>query len=414
MLKTADGQPLAKSIDKANKKRQWKAFFLTFPLLVFLFINFLLPIGDMMLRSIDNTVTAQYMPKTIEALKNWDGEELPDESVFAALAQDFHEGAKNKTIGKVGKRLNFEKSGMSSLFRKTSRKAKRFKLDEITNFKETFIDINKDWEDINTWRLIHRESGKYTSSHLLSSVDFKKSDEGNIEFKNSQERIHVMLFWRTIWVSALITLLTVLLGYPIAYLMANISANKANLLMILVLLPFWTSLLVRTSSWIAILQTQGVLNDLLVWSGIISEENRIQLVYNMTGTFIAMTHILLPFMVLPLYSVMKTIPQSYTRAATSMGASKWTTFWKVYMPQTISGIGAGGILVFILAIGYYITPALVGGRTGVLISNIIAYHMQGSLNWGLASALGVVLLVLVTIFYSIYNKFIGIDKMKLG
>ena len=158
--------------------------------------------------------------------------------------------------------------------------------------------------------------------------------------------------------------------------------------MIMVLLPFWTSRLVRTTSWIVLLQTEGVLNDIAVWVGVISDDNRLQMIYNMTGTVVAMVHILLPFMVLPLFSVMKTISPSYVRAAKSLGATPSRAFWTVYFPQTVPGIGAGSLLVFILSIGYYITPALVGGRTGQLISNFIAYHMQSSLNWGLAAALG--------------------------
>jgi putative spermidine/putrescine transport system permease protein len=196
--------------------------------------------------------------------------------------------------------------------------------------------------------------------------------------------------------------------------MAHQPARIANLLMILVLLPFWTSLLVRTSSWIVMLQQQGVLNDILVGLGIISDGNRLTMVYNQTGTIVAMTHILLPFMVLPLYSIMKTIPPSYMRAARSLGANQWTAFWRVYVPQTTAGIGAGGVLVFIISIGYYITPALVGGQSGQMISNFIAFHMQRSLNWGLAAALGTLLLVAVVLLYYLYNRLIGVDRLKLG
>ena len=153
---------------------------------------------------------------------------------------------------------------------------------------------------------------------------------------------------------------------------------------------------------------------MLVALNIISEDGRIQMIYNQTGTLVAMTQILLPFMILPLYSVMKTISPSYMRAARSLGASPLKAFVRVYMPQTPPGIGAGCLLVFILSIGYYITPALVGGRSGQLISNFIAYHMKSSLNWGLAAALGTILLVAVLILYWLYNKIIGIDKMKLG
>jgi putative spermidine/putrescine transport system permease protein len=206
----------------------------------------------------------------------------------------------------------------------------------------------------------------------------------------------------------------ILLGYPIAFLLATLPMRTSNVLMILVLLPFWTSLLVRTSAWKVLLQNQGVVNDFLVWIGIIADGSRLELINNVTGTVIAMTHILLPFMILPLYSVMKTIPPTYMRAAKSMGANDFMAFRRVYFPQSIPGIGAGSILVFILAIGYYITPEIVGGTKGVFISNRIAYHISSSLNWGLGAALGAILLVVVLALYWLYDKFVGIDNVKLG
>ena len=211
-----------------------------------------------------------------------------------------------------------------------------------------------------------------------------------------------------------VTVYCLLLGYPIAYLLATLPNRTSNLLMILVLLPFWTSILVRTTAWIAMLQSQGVLNDVFVFFGVTGDDARFSLIYNKLGTLIAMTHILLPFMVLPLYSVMKGIPPSYVRAAKSLGATNWTAFWRVYAPQTVPGIGAGAILVFIVAIGYYITPALVGGQDGQMISNFIDFHMRRSLNWNLAAALGTVLLVVVLVLYWVYDRIVGIDNMKLG
>ena len=184
--------------------------------------------------------------------------------------------------------------------------------------------------------------------------------------------------------------------------------------MILVLLPFWTSLLVRTSSWIVLLQEKGVVNEILVNLGLVDNANRLEIIHNSTGTIIAMTHILLPFMILPLYSVMKTISPSYMRAARSMGATAFTAFRRVYFPQTVPGIGAGAILVFILSIGYYITPELVGGTTGTFISTesptTFKVHWTGA--WG--AALGSLLLVLVLILYWCYDRIVGIDNMKLG
>jgi len=248
----------------------------------------------------------------------------------------------------------------------------------------------------------------------MAALDRTYDKDGHIAMQPEERQIYITLFLRTIWVSLLITVLCILLAYPISYLMATLPLRISNLLMVLVLLPFWTSLLVRTTSWIVLLQTEGVLNDILVALGIIGNENRIQMIYNMTGTVVAMTHILLPFMVLPLYSVMKTISPSYVRAARSLGATPARAFWKVYFPQSVPGIGAGSILVFILAVGYYITPALVGGQSGQLISNFIAFHMQKSLNWGLAAALGGILLAGVLALYWLYNKLVGIDNMKMG
>ena len=228
------------------------------------------------------------------------------------------------------------------------------------------------------------------------------------------KQVLVKLFIRTLKMSLIITGMCILLGYPVAWLLANLSNRTSNLLLILVLLPFWTSLLVRTSAWKVMLQNQGVINDLLVWIGLITEGSRLEIINNQFGTIVAMTHILLPFMILPMYSVMKTIPPSYLRAAKSLGATNWTAFWRVYFPQSVPGIGAGSILVFILAIGYYITPEIVGGTDGIFISNRIAYHISSSLNWGLASALGAILLGVVLILYWVYDKIVGIDNVKLG
>ena len=203
--------------------------------------------------------------------------------------------------------------------------------------------------------------------------------------------------------------------YPVAHLLAVLPLRTSNLLMILVLLPFWTSLLVRTTSWIALLQREGVINDILAWLGLIDNHQRLQMIYNQTGTVVAMTHILLPFMILPLYSVMRPIPPSYARAARSLGATSWTTFRRIYFPQTLPGIGAGSMLVFILAVGYYITPALVGGASGQLISNQVAYFITGAgNNWSLGCAIAGILLAAILLLYWLYDRLVGIDNMKLG
>jgi putative spermidine/putrescine transport system permease protein len=168
-----------------------------------------------------------------------------------------------------------------------------------------------------------------------------------------------------------------------------------------VLLPFWTSLLVRTTAWVVLLQNKGIVNDSLIALGVLQEPT--QLIYNRIGVCVAMTHVLLPFMILPLYSVMRGISPSFVRAARSLGSPPTTAFLRVYLPQCLPGIGAGCLLVFVLALGYYITPALVGGAGDQMIAYFIAFYTTSTINWGLASALGVVLLVATLVLCATYN-----------
>ncbi|MBT6137335.1 MAG: ABC transporter permease [Rhodospirillaceae bacterium] len=411
MLRTADGVPLKQALARATRVNKIKAFLLVAPLLVFILITFIVPILDMMTRSVSSPEVVDALPKTIAELVKWDGTDLPPEAAFAAMAAEMSDKKNKFYLGKAAARLNFQKSGFRSLFNKSQRKIKRVKQGP---FKDAFAKIDKRWAQSATWNIIRNASGRYTDVHYLNAIDMNRDPAGEIAAQPKIKRIYVTLFERTIYVSFGVTILCLILAYPISYLLATLPLKTSNLLMILVLLPFWTSLLVRTTAWIVLLQANGVLNDLFVFFGIVNDENRIRMIYNMTGSLIAMTHILMPFMVLPLYSVMKTISPTYMRAARSLGANPFTAFVRVYMPQTVPGIGAGSILVFILAIGYYITPALVGGQSGQLISNLIEYHMKKSLNWGLAAALGGLLLIGILVLYWLYNRIVGIDKMKFG
>ena len=413
-LVTADGTPLKISLARAQRRSKIVAFMMVFPLLLFITIAFIGPIADMLMLSIDNTIVKEILPKSTETLQSWDeySGELPDEAVFAAIVADIKKAKATKQHTKIGSRFNYESSGFSSLFRKTGRKVKKIKKPP---YKEALIKADKRWGEIYTWQVIKQNSSSYTGGYYLAASDYKREfSSGNIKSLESKDSIYLKLFFRTIVLSTLITFLTFVIGFPLSYMLSQVSTRISNILIIFVLLPFWTSLLVRTTSWIALLQQEGVINDFLILVGIINEEGRLAMIHNATGTVVAMTHILLPFMILPLFSVMKTIPKSYVRAAVSLGAHPWKAFWKVYFPNTGPGIGAGSILVFILAIGYYITPALVGGSSGTFISNRIAYHISSSLNWGLGAALGVILLGIVLALFMLYDRIVGIDNMKLG
>ena len=410
ILRTADGKPLKAALQRASAVARRRAFWLVLPLLAFVVITFVVPIGQMLSRSVTNDAFSANMPQLVAWFEaNPEGTE-PDEAAFAALAADLTNAAAERTIGSVATRINYDVSGTRSLFTSAGRKAKKLE----APFKESVVAMDPKWGEPIVWAAMRNASAKLTTSFYQAAMDRKLSAKGVFEKAPEDLQVYLKLFGRTLALSAVVTFLCLLLGYPVAHLLASLPMRKSSLLMILVLLPFWTSLLVRTTSWMVLLQEQGILNNTLVGLGIITDENRFALMYNQAGTIIAMTHILLPFMILPLYSVMKTIPVSYTRAARSLGATSWTTFRRIYVPQTVPGIGAGGILVFILAVGYYITPALVGGATGTLISNQIAFHMQDSLNWSLAAALAAMLLGAVLALYWVYDRLVGIDNMKLG
>ncbi|MDR6997826.1 ABC transporter permease [Neobacillus niacini] len=227
-----------------------------------------------------------------------------------------------------------------------------------------------------------------------------------------KESAYFLVLWNTIKVSFLITGITLILGYPVSYMLSSVSEQWRNILLIFVLLPFWTSFLVRTYAWMVILQKEGIVNKILLALGIISEP--LTLVHNSVGVIIGLTHVLLPFMILPLYSVMRGIDMDLVKAAQSLGASPFKTFLKVFLPLSIPGIAAGSILVFIISIGYYVTPALLGGSKDTMISQLIAQQIGEQLNWGFGSAIAVILLAVVFLLLYLFNKFVGMDKISFG
>ena len=384
---------------------------LTLPLVAFIGVTFVVPLATMLVRSVYDPVVADALPDTLDRLRDWDGRSDPGEAVYAAVARELLRARRERTIGRVANRINRVQGGLRSVVVRSARRLQDY---SGGPWRAVLLDIDDGWGDPATWRAVRTAARRLTARHYLNAVDLRRLPDGSIARQPPDRRIYLPLLGRTLVVSLGITGLCLLLGYPVAWLIAHAPPRRAGLLLGLVLLPFWTSLLVRTTSWIVLLQTQGVVNDLLVALGLVADDERLALIYNLTGTTVAMTHVLLPFMVLPVYSVMRAIPPQQMDAAASLGAGFPRAFLRVYWPQTLSGVGAGSLLVFILAIGYYITPALVGGQSGQLISNFIAYHMQTSLNWGLAGALGGILLACVTALYLLYDRVVGLERMRLG
>ena len=388
-----------------------RAAVLTLPLVAFVGVTFVAPLGSMLTRSFYEPQVAEALQGTLALLEGWNGVSVPSEDVFRTLGLEIRALDERRNLGGVATRVNRLKNGMRSTIMGTARALDGVRPD---SWRDAIIDLDPVWGEETTWIAVRRAGERYTLRHYLNALDRDRAASGQIVAQPPERRIYLPLLRRTLMVGLGITLFCLLLGYPVAYLIANSSSTRSNLLLLLVLVPFWTSLLVRTTSWIVLLQNQGVVNDLLVAIGVIGEDGRIALIYNMIGTLVAMTQVLLPFMILPLYAVMRSISPLHLRAASSLGATFRQGFVRVYWPQTLPGVAAGTLLVFILSIGYYITPALVGGRTGQLISNMIAYHMQESLNWGLAAALGVILLVCVGVLYLVYDRLVGIERMRLA
>ena len=398
-----------------RRRRDWRprmrAAGLALPLLAFIGVSFVAPLATMLSRSVYDPVVSDALPETLALLEGWDGEDVPADDIFAVAARELGQAQEERVIGRVAGRVNRVQGGMRSVIAVTGR---RLPPSPETSWRETLTGINPAWGDVSTWQALRTAGERFTTRHYLAALDLTRLPDGSVARQDEDRRIYLRLFARTFLVSLTITGLCLLFGYPLAHLIAHASSRRAGLLLALVLVPFWTSLLVRTTSWIVLLQGQGVINDILVALGLVSDDGRLALIYNMTGTFVAMTHVLLPFMVLPLYSVMRGIPRSHMNAAASLGAGPVQGFLRVYWPQTLPGVGAGSLLVFILAIGYYITPALVGGSTGQLISNMVAYHMQTSLNWGLASALGGIILTCVIGLYLLYERVAGTERVSVA
>jgi putative spermidine/putrescine transport system permease protein len=414
----ADGTPLKVKLRQTQRRQQLRALILIAPLFLFIVLTFLVPIVMMLTNAFYDPDISDNMPQTAAALSSWNGAAVPDEAAFAAFAADMKAAHQSRQSALIGKRLNYEIPTLKSKVTVTARKLEKI---EAGPWKEAVIGIDPVWNNVESWAAIKRASAPVTSFYLLNVLDMKQSVTGGIESVSPDRAIYVQILTRTFGISLLVTLLTLILGYPVAYMLATLPQRTASLLMILVLLPFWTSLLVRTTAWSILLQDGGVVTQFLSITGITSALNALglvdgtpQLYKTRFATVLAMTHIQLPFTLLPIYSVMKTISPTYMRAAKSLGAKPAYAYWKVYMPQTLPGVAAGCLLTFILSLGFYITPALVGGPADNMIAGFIDSAMNSENNWGKASALGAVLLTATLILYYVYNKLVGIDRMKLG
>lgn len=406
VIKSADGTPLPVKMRRARRNKELEAFGLMLPLLAFMAAFFVFPICMMLVRSVENKEVVTLLPQTMAAMSDWNGSGVPDEPVFAALAVDLRNDYRNKTAQHLAVRLNFEIADFRTLILKTSRAVDRM----ISGpYREQFEQLDNRWNDPRYWAVLWQNRSQFTDYYYMTALDLERNSKHQLQQKPMDQQIYIPIFMRTIWISLLVTFLCFVLGYPVAYFLAGQPVGRASILMFFVLVPFWTSLLVRTIGWVVLLQERGVLNDFLLWLGLTS--HRYQLIYNRTGLLIAMVHVLLPFMILPLFSVMRGIDPNYVRAARSLGANPLIAFLTVYFPQSIPGVSAGCFLTFILAVGYYITPELVGGPGDQMISHFIAYYIDFLINWGQATALATILLIVVISLCALSSRFLRLKEL---
>jgi putative spermidine/putrescine transport system permease protein len=358
------------------------------PLLALIVASFLVPVGMTLLTAVSDREVSEALPRTAALVRAWDGQGLPPEEAYAEIARELGSALEERRIGGVAQRLNFERTGLRTLLLRTARAHDTLS----APFKQSLIALDSRWGEPELWQLIRRSSGPLTSLYLLRSLDHTLTPAGAVVPVDPDEAIYLTLFGRTLFVSIVVTLACILLAYPVAYTIARLKAPWSSLALTLVLIPFWSSILVRATAWFVLLQREGPVNALLLAAQLV--DHPLQLVGTRTAVYLAMVHALLPFAVLPAYAVLRRIDGNYLRAAASLGAGEWQRFCRVTLPLSLPGVLAGGLMVFLLAVGFYVTPALVGGPRDQMVAFFVAFFMNQTVNWGMSSALAALLLAM--------------------
>jgi putative spermidine/putrescine transport system permease protein len=399
---------LRAALRRSERRRGLLAAALLSPLAIFMLACFFAPIAMLLAQGFTDREVREAWPATAAALRDGQGSDLPSPQIVATFIEELASSRRNGTLHAAANRLNHALPGLRTLLIRT---AEALPLARSEKPIDALATIDARWKQPRTWAVIRQAAGPLTSFYVLAAVDLHLDAQDRVHASPAGQRVFISVFLRTFWISAIVAALCALLGYPVAYLLSNLPESVAHPLLVLVLLPFWTSVLVRTTAWMVLLQDQGLVNGMLLDLRLLSEP--LQLIYNRAGVYIALTHVLLPYFVLPLYAVMKRIPPTTTRAALSLGATPAQAFWRVYFSQTLPGAAAGALTVFVLALGYYITPALVGGAGDQMISYFIAFFTNQSLNWGMAAALSVLLLVTTLVLLVFCSRLSGRRELAL-
>jgi len=383
--------------DANRRRRGLTSLALTGPLLVFLLAFFVVPVGNILLTGVYSPDVSAAMPRTIAALEEWHGGSRPGNGAFAAVIRDLRAAYAARTVAAAAERLNRERAGFRSLLMNTARRADALDTSEPV---KALVTVDAAWNEPQTWRALKRAGQTWTPRFLAAALDMDW--KRGLKLRPAEERIYLSLLGRTLWMALVVTAICLAAAYPLACVIARSRGRSERILVFLVLLPFWMSVLVRTVAWMVILQKEGVANDALLWLDVV--DRPLSLIFNRVGVYISMVYVLLPFAVLPMYAVMRGIPVAQVQAAESLGARPLAAFFTVYLPQSAPGVAAAALLVFIVSVGFYVTPALVGGPQDQMIGSIIAHNALTTANWSMAAALSLVLLGVVVMFYPLYSR----------
>jgi putative spermidine/putrescine transport system permease protein len=399
---------LQAGLRRSQRRVQLRAAALVAPLFLFLLASFIAPIASLLARGVVDPEIARILPRTTAELVSWTDGDLPQDAAFAALIDDMRTAFRDGTLASAATRLNYDVNGFRTLMFGTAR---RLSAPIDGSPRAALIALDAKWGERETWAAIRRAGGPLTDLYLLAALDLRHDAGGSIVGAPAEQAVFLTVLERTLWMSTVVTAICLLLGFPVAYLLASLPERTANLLLIFVLLPFWTSLLVRTISWMVLLQREGVVNGALTSLGLI--EAPLRMIFNRFAVYMAIVYVLLPFMILPLYSVMRAIPAAHVRAALSLGAPPFVAFRRVYLPQAMPGVAAGVLMVFIQALGFYITPALVGGAEDQMVSYFINFYASRTVNWGMAAALAILLLIATSSMFALFRRLGGLARMGL-
>jgi len=373
--------------------------FLIAPLVLFLTVTFLLPLGHMLFLAIDDREFSLIMPHTTKALASWEHlDRVPDEA-YQALGLDLMNARINRLVGVPARRLGYIEADFRAILQDTARALPR-EVAHQADWRAILLGIDPAWGERDIWLAIAGAKGPITDLHLRTALGLREGENATF---------YQTVSLRTLMIALTTTGLCLALALPAAHLLATVRRRLAFLLMLALLLPLWTSIIVRSTAWLVVLQKNGLLNQILTALHI--TDAPLDLIYNRTAVLISLTHVLLPYAVLPIYTAMKNMPPNHMQAAYSLGAHPLRAFFQVYLPQIIPGLSAGALMVFILALGYYITPLLLGGAGDQMLPFYIAYNTLQSLNWGLATALAGLMLAATLALYVLYVRLVGVARI---